>query len=373
MRSEAVAATGAVTLVPRSGARASTGSCRASRATPPPPRVVPQPVPGAFEQAQLGAAVGVHQLARIGHGHAVVLLAVHHQQRARSESPRRRHRPEPAELASPLLHRRREVAMVDRPDVAGVLEEPSRMLGPVIEIGARTQQPGRRHTRIIGSDTDRDRSARVRAHQDDAGRFVHGEHMRDRVAQIVDPSLQREVTLAVAAPSEVERHRNASEFVGGAIHQLGKRAAGALCVERRDREPVAQDDRRTALDRSRRDGDVTRELQAVRDEPLVHPRHVTRPPDPARSGPRLAVAATHARLGERVPAVASFGEGVRAEAETHAFGDDLVDDRGVVPRIEVVDQLRALVADEAAVFELRVVLHRGSTVVRSTLRAPTNH
>ena len=52
----------------------------------------------------------------------------------------------------------------------------------------------------------------------------------------------------------------------------------------------------------------------------------------------------------------------RYEAERgrgyHALIDDLVDDRRIVPRIEVVDQLGALVTDEPAVLELRMMLHR---------------
>jgi hypothetical protein len=51
-------------------------------------RVVAESVACSFEQAQFGAPVCVDQLARIGHRDAVVLLAVHHQQRARREPSR---------------------------------------------------------------------------------------------------------------------------------------------------------------------------------------------------------------------------------------------------------------------------------------------
>ena len=77
--------------------------------------------------------------------------------------------------------------------------------------------------------------------------------------------------------------------------------------------------------------------------------------------------------GERVTPVTSLGQRVRTEAQPNTVLDDLVDGRHVVPRIEVVDQLAALVADEAAVLELRVMLHLDSKLPAGTLRAPTNH
>ena len=66
----------------------------------------------------------------------------------------------------------------------------------------------------------------------------------------------------------------------------------------------------------------------------------------------------HARLGQRVAAVARLGQRVGPEAQTGLGGDDLVDDRRVVPLVEVVDQLRALVAEVPGVLEARRPLHR---------------
>ncbi len=134
------------------------------------PRIVTKPVAGTFEQAELGAAVGIDQLTGVGHRHAVVLFAVHDEQRPRCKASRRRDRPETPELAGPLLHRRREVTMVDRTDVTGVFEEAARMFRPVVEVGTRTQKASRRHPRVVGSDTDRDRATGVGAEQDHPGR-----------------------------------------------------------------------------------------------------------------------------------------------------------------------------------------------------------
>ena len=66
---------------------------------------------------------------------------------------------------------------------------------------------------------------------------------------------------------------------------------------------------------------------------------------------RLAVPARHARGCERVAAVAGLRECVRAEAQAHALLHDLVDDGAVLPLVQVVDQLGALVAEEPGVLE----------------------
>jgi hypothetical protein len=67
--------------------------------------------------------------------------------------------------------------------------------------------------------------------------------------------------------------------------------------------------------------------------------------------PRLA------RRGECVAAIASFCQRVGTEAETDFAVDDVVDDGGVFPRVEVVDQLRALVSEKPGVLELHWTLH----------------
>jgi hypothetical protein len=65
------------------------------------PRVVAQPVAGTVDQPQLGRPVRLGQLAGVGGGHALVVVAVHHQQRARGEPARRVDRAEPAQLTTP--------------------------------------------------------------------------------------------------------------------------------------------------------------------------------------------------------------------------------------------------------------------------------
>ncbi len=160
------------------------------------PRVESQAMPGTGDQAQLGRAVGLGQLPSVDGRHAVVVVAVHHQQRPRRQPPSCVDRAEATELPGPLVERRREARRADRADVAGVLEEPSRLRGPVVEVGARAEQRGAAHARIVGGDAGDDRATGVRADEPDPGRRGLGDEVVDRGAQVVDPTLQREVALA---------------------------------------------------------------------------------------------------------------------------------------------------------------------------------
>src|SRR5690606_27613453 len=61
--------------------------------------------------------------------------------------------------------------------------------------------------------------------------------------------------------------------------------------------------------------------------------------------------------GERVPAIARLGERVGGEADADAEVDELVDGGGVLPLVEVVHELGALVADVPRMLETRRPLH----------------
>ena len=63
------------------------------------PRVVTEAVAGAGEQAELRRTVGLGELAGVGGGNALVVLAVHHEQWPRREPARRRGRAEASEGA----------------------------------------------------------------------------------------------------------------------------------------------------------------------------------------------------------------------------------------------------------------------------------
>ena len=62
---------------------------------------------------------------------------------------------------------------------------------------------------------------------------------------------------------------------------------------------------------------------------------------------------------KRVPTITRFGKSVWPKAEPGFCLDDLVDDLGVVPRIEVVYQLGPLIAEKPRVFEPDRSLHSG--------------
>src|SRR3954468_7721489 len=196
---------------------------------------------GAFDQPQFGGAVRLRQLACVNGRHAVIVVTVHHEKWSRRQPPGSIDGTEPSELASPLIERRRKARCANRADVASMLQESSGLRSPVVEVGARTQQRGTAYAWVIGGDAGDHRATGVRSDQPDAGRSCFADEVVDRSAQIVDPTLQREVTLAVAAAAEVERHRRPTELVGHAIDQLRERARALPGVEGSDRKSVAQD------------------------------------------------------------------------------------------------------------------------------------
>lgn len=76
--------------------------------------------------------------------------------------------------------------------------------------------------------------------------------------------------------------------------------------------------------------------------------------------------------GERVAAITRLGKRVGTEAQSDFVGNDVVDDRLVGPRVEVVDELGPLVTEEASVLEPSGALHApkssGSRLARMGLR-----
>ena len=170
--------------------------------------------------------------------------------------------------------------------------------------------------------------------------------------QVVDPALQREVALAGAGAAEVERHRGVAEVVGDAVDELRERAGRPPGVERADREPVAQDDARTRLVAAARHGQVAGQREAVRRERAVHarPRH-----QDAGMRYRRCMPARRASVYPRLRASASVSGPKQIPVSAVSR---LIDRRRVVPLVEVVDELRALVTDEPDVLELDRPLHR---------------
>src|SRR4051794_14554721 len=104
---------------------------------------------GAFDQPQLGSAVGLRQLACVNGGNTVIVVAVHDEKRSRCQPPGGIDGSEASELASPLVERRRKARCANRADVASVLQESSGLRSPVVEVGTGAQQRGTAHPRVI--------------------------------------------------------------------------------------------------------------------------------------------------------------------------------------------------------------------------------
>lgn len=75
------------------------------------------------------------------------------------------------------------------------------------------------------------------------------------------------------------------------------------------------------------------------------------------------MAARFARGSKRVPAIAGLGQCVGTKARTYFAGNDLVDDRGIRPIVEVIYQLGALVTEKAGVSKSRRSFHITNLVV----------
>ena len=76
---------------------------------------------------------------RVEGRHRLVVGAVHDQQRPRRQRRRIADGPDLAQLARPGVERRREVRRADDADVAGVLEQPAGVAGPVVEVRRRAR------------------------------------------------------------------------------------------------------------------------------------------------------------------------------------------------------------------------------------------
>ena len=146
--------------------------------------------------------------------------------------------------------------------------------------------------------------------------------------------------------------------------ELGERAGALACIERTDREPVAEHERGQRLGAARRQCEVPLEPQTAGVERAVH--HVRAPIDPScgRSGPSgtwRAMATAHTRGGERVAAVAGLGERVGSEGQEGLGRQHLVHrggDLGIGSvEVEVVHDQAALVAEIPVVLETGRAAH----------------
>ena len=156
----------------------------------------------------------------------------------------------------------------------------------------------------------------------------------------------------VPRATEVERHRGVPEVVADAVDQLRERARRTARIQWPDREAVAEDHAGPGLVPP----PGTTRWRASRYRPTQTNR--------SRVQERAPESPVGARSGEPVPAVVRLGQRVGPEHETHVVGHDVVDRRRVLPLVEVVDELRPLVAEVPEVLEPRRPLHPARTVVQ---------
>ena len=161
------------------------------------PRIVAQTMAGARDQRKLGRAVSLRQLPGVDRRHAVVVVAVHHQQRSRGANRR-----------AASTGRNRRSSRPTRRTTAGSWACGSRRSRGRARGTVEAARPNRRSRRVGSSSAaprTRGSSAAtqvaieppvlVPTSQIPVG-VVLGDQIVDRGTQIVDPALQREVALA---------------------------------------------------------------------------------------------------------------------------------------------------------------------------------
>ena len=115
---------------------------------------------------------------------------MHHKEIPRGEPAGRVERAEALEFAPPLIEVRREPRRANRADLPGVLEEASGLVRPVLEAGPCAEHHRTVHTRVVGPDTERDRSAGVGTDQPHPERIGLLHDHIDGTFQVIDPALQ---------------------------------------------------------------------------------------------------------------------------------------------------------------------------------------
>ena len=199
----------------------------------------------ALYDVDFGAAVRFCNGARIALRYEFVLVSVHEQQRSGCESTGGINRTKSPEFATPLVELLWKRRSSNGTDLAGVLEESPRLIGPVVEIGTSTEEGAAAHARIIGCDAQTQRCSGVGTEHPHLRGLGFGDEMVDCRPQILHPTLQRKIALTVATSTERERHPRPSEFVGDAIDQFRKRTGGMSRVLWADRESMAKQHGRT--------------------------------------------------------------------------------------------------------------------------------
>ena len=223
------------------------------------------------------------------------------------------------------------------PDLAGVLQQPPRVVGPVVEVGrARRGRPrpgsaGRRAGRADRRARRRCRSRRIHT------RSTPSVSRRNAAAasRSSQPAAQREVAARTRrSPGSVIDEHDPAQLGGDAIGQLGERPGRQRRRPARGREAVGEHQAGHAACRARCGaGRGARRCSTPPDrgEQLLHGRSSS----PRRSS-RLAAAVALVGL---VAAVAGLGERVGAEAEEGLGRHELLDDRRVVDVVDVVHDL----------------------------------
>lgn len=118
---------------------------------------------GPIDDTHFSAPVCFGKLSSIRGRNALVVVTVQEKERSRSEATSCIHRTKTTQFASPLVEVDRESRSADCADRPAVLEEPTRLSSPVVEIRTNSQERTAFDSWVIGCDTDSKRPAGIRS------------------------------------------------------------------------------------------------------------------------------------------------------------------------------------------------------------------
>ena len=127
---------------------------------------------------------------------------------------------------------------MDEAQLATVLEQPTGMTGPIVEVGRRAQAGHPPDADLLGRGAHRQRSSDPEARQPhlaDLGVVVEDPR---RCQHIADPAVEGEVALGVSHPPKGRKQSHPPQLGGDPLGQLGKARGGRGRSRRRD--PMAQ-------------------------------------------------------------------------------------------------------------------------------------
>jgi len=182
------------------------------------------------------------ELPGIREWHHLVVGSVQHEERTRRQRAGGGDGVDRRDLAAPLGHRLGEVGRTHHSDAPRVFEQSSGLTRPITQTRGRSQGGDTTYEIVVGGHRDRECTAFGHADEPHTPHVIASVEMRDCGADVIEPTADREVTLARTRAAAVERQCDASRLAGDALGELGERGRRGDRAPRAGREAVTQHD-----------------------------------------------------------------------------------------------------------------------------------